>query len=79
MTHLKLIVDIAVSVFVLVALIFLMGFMCKIYQLCSRILHLFNYTTLREMITQIERFCRRYANIVNSETSTGDIAEPDRT
>ena len=76
--NIHLIGDFAISVFTLIALIYLMRLMYKIYQVCVRIPQLFNYTTLRESIIQIERFCQRYANIGDSEMSLGDFEELDK-
>lgn len=61
------IIDFAVSVFGLVALIFFIALMFKVWDVCVKLITFFNFFTqhqsaIREMISQIERFCRKYAN-----------------
>ena len=68
------IIDFAVSVFALLALILFILLMYKIYQVCVGAIEVFKFFTvyqnaIRELMIQVERFCRRYANIVDSETS----------
>ena len=70
----KVIIDLAISVFALLALILFIGLMYKIYQVCVGAIEVFKFfiayrSSLRELMIQIERFCRRYTNIVDAETS----------
>lgn len=63
----KPIIDFAISVLALVALIFFIALMFKVWEVCVKLIAFFNFFTLhqsaiREMISQIERFCRKYAN-----------------
>ena len=72
--NIKDILDLAISVFALLALLFFIGLMYKIYQFCVGAIEIFKFfmayrTSLREIMIQIERFCRRYANIADSEVS----------
>lgn len=80
--NLQRIIDLAVSVLSLIALIFVIALMFKIWDVCVKALEVFNFFTLyrsaiRELMIQIERFCRRYANIADSENSIGDIEKPN--
>ena len=72
--NIKAILDLAISVFALLALLFFIGLMYKIYQVCVGAIEVFKFfmayrSSLRELMIQIERFCRRYTNIVDAETS----------
>ena len=68
------IIDFAVSILALLALLFFIGLMYKVYQVCVGAIEVFKFfmtyrSDLRELMIQFERFCRRYANGADSEIS----------
>ena len=63
-------IDFILSVLALIALLFFIGLMYKLYQVCVGAIEVFKFfvtyrTAIRELMIQMERFCRRYSNIAD--------------
>lgn len=79
--NIQILLDIAIFVLTLIALLFLILLLSKLYQVCAKVLRLLNaftWVSLRQTITQIERFCRRYAEIIDGKGPLEGFEEVDK-
>lgn len=79
--NIQFLIDVAISVLTLIALLFLILLLSKLYQVCAKVLRLLNaftWVSLRQTIAQVERFCRKYAEIIDGKGPLEGFEEIDK-